>query len=649
MATNKYDGVIKILEQPQRDILDIMQSKSGLSKYASEAAMSINRMAETLAKHARDQNVIASIWPPRSGLLLSVSTLLDCIKTMTKGVSGALPIPVVEDETTFKLGVAYLGLLNAFNVAKCPDAQDFLTALQAAGKEWVENLTIHSPQELTINLIQFFHTSDHETKGRLLSFVNEASLPELLKKLDVVTQFEANNDTTKAAEANIEQIKTSLKSMSNIPILQMLRLRAILYRIRKNINSTKTEANEGTAILRDHKLSGRYKQLETNIAALIEKKELLIQTQMEVRQELGRLRIRLSEIESQRVTKASQEESVVSSVSTNILGAITSVLKHTPANAIAGGVMIDLLQNWTEVPRSESQNLNQEKETISSRLPIIEEELQQIGEKLKQTAAHLSQSEQQQIELKQLCEAEAKLNQIRANVHYLSIEGNEHLSHLAKRLSFIMSGTGTPANINTQGWFIDWDNRMDVLENCFLQIDSIVGNQFSHCASDLVQLQLTITQQKETVANLKKAHEEALEQEQDLEQREKTAIAFHGMIINKATRKVTQSISHFKMLLLTSPVVPYLSTLAFLVGVAVATIALGVLCANPAFALFAGLGIAMPYLLTGAVVGSAVAAVAVGLTVYRSSFFVKSAMAANAAPALGLDEGVTDSAAAKVA
>ncbi|MDP3706201.1 MAG: hypothetical protein Q8R24_09905 [Legionellaceae bacterium] len=243
---NPYYNVLVILEKARSDILTIMGSdfetkltanpEAFSTTYSEAVAQSIALMAKTLADHGKTKTV--SAWYMTS----SVTFLLSCIAKMTKEKVGALPIPDIEDATTFKLGIAHLGLLSGLNVATCPQAKDYISVLSWAGKEWLNNLTIESPKKLSERLCAYFESLTNEIERQeLLNFVNGTTLTELKTKI----QYAMNTKTVDTAATKLADVRkiTNIWSLYNhASIVINERAKQVKRFIKHSINLTPSDS-----------------------------------------------------------------------------------------------------------------------------------------------------------------------------------------------------------------------------------------------------------------------------------------------------------------------------------------------------------------------------------------------------------------------
>ncbi len=191
--THPYKQIVDILEMAQENVATIVPNfpkqedpKQFDSAYNTKIAQAIWLMTKTLAEPGRNKKV--GSWAMRH--LRPI--LLGCIDTLTEKKDKALPIPNLNaaeaDDTTFKLCVVYLSVLKGLDVDFCPSVKDYISVLSWAGKEWMDNLTIKSPEKLTNDLMAYFKTLDSARQTDLLSFVEKSGLDDLKVKLDYSVQ-----------------------------------------------------------------------------------------------------------------------------------------------------------------------------------------------------------------------------------------------------------------------------------------------------------------------------------------------------------------------------------------------------------------------------------------------------------------------------
>lgn len=221
MSTNKLDDnhpykqIVEILEDAQKHIKEVLPAfvdqddpKSFDSAHNTKVAQAIALMTKTLAEPGRNKKV--GLWTMK-GLL---PILLDCIKALTENKDKALPIPNLNhqdaDDTTFKLCAIYLTVLKGLNVDYCPSAKDYISVLSWAGKAWMDDLTIHSPEKLTNDLTAYFKKLDDSRQAELLTFVDKIGLDDLKIKLKYSLQPQVANEVAVQLD-NIK--KLTLKQM----------------------------------------------------------------------------------------------------------------------------------------------------------------------------------------------------------------------------------------------------------------------------------------------------------------------------------------------------------------------------------------------------------------------------------------------------
>lgn len=200
MTTRKYDGVLKILETAQGSIQNLLPNcplpKTLPNTFDSDPnqklAQSIYLMVDRLHYHGENDCVYLT-----SFAWNSLSTLKSCIGVLQDGQS--LPIPNLNqaDDTTFKLSVIYLSVLKGLDIQICADAKDYIGVL-GASRDFLDDLTLYGPAELTKNLINYYKAipdAEIERKEALLAFVTTNKLDELKDFLTSDTQIKALGET----------------------------------------------------------------------------------------------------------------------------------------------------------------------------------------------------------------------------------------------------------------------------------------------------------------------------------------------------------------------------------------------------------------------------------------------------------------------
>ncbi|MDF1757542.1 MAG: hypothetical protein P1U74_04520 [Legionellaceae bacterium] len=220
---NSYHEVLTVFDKAQDNIARIMgpdfQFPTDPQKFSADPD---EKVAQAIWLMAQSLSSAAFAWAGLTvGLLGSLKTIVASVDALNAGrtTEKELPIPKITGLTSFKLGVAHLGLLTALDTAKCPQATGYIAVLSKADG-WVERLR-KAPQVLSHELAEYYkNEKDEDAREELLASIPD-DMEYLRDSILAASNVSENLSSLRTVAKEVKDIKKTTKLMS-MPMMRFL-------------------------------------------------------------------------------------------------------------------------------------------------------------------------------------------------------------------------------------------------------------------------------------------------------------------------------------------------------------------------------------------------------------------------------------------
>lgn len=205
-TNNPYHKVLLILDKAQELVIETMgpdfkiidDPKQFPNKIEDKMALAIHLIASKLSGSALENQVTLS------NMKAYVFILGDCLTALT-AIPNGLPVPKINNATSFKLAVAYAGLLSALDLKICPQAKAYTDNLY-----WIPPFGSY-PAMLNKSFIKlnediysyFKQITDETERQELFDFVSKTDLTEL----DTKIKYAMNSKTVDTAATKLAEVR----------------------------------------------------------------------------------------------------------------------------------------------------------------------------------------------------------------------------------------------------------------------------------------------------------------------------------------------------------------------------------------------------------------------------------------------------------
>lgn len=249
-----YKDVIDIISRTKNEIRNALNNQA----FTCDDANKLEKLNGFENKFASAIWVISDILENAAYSYLGPWSLATNFTPFTKSLlaingeqklNATLPIPKeINSETTFKLSVAYIGLLSALNPNICKVGGPVYVNVLKKAEGWIEFLN-NASIELQKKLVEYFNKANDDERQRLLEFVRASSLNNLQ---EILASYRENKEV-KEKIAEIKQ-KTSLFSF---PTLAINQLKKWLNQVRINHNGFILKTYNSEQELKEQMLSDK--------------------------------------------------------------------------------------------------------------------------------------------------------------------------------------------------------------------------------------------------------------------------------------------------------------------------------------------------------------------------------------------------------